>query len=277
VSSVVHLHADIPAMHPSAAVLGTERFGAGVAIGPHEVLTAHYLVLGAARTRVTALDGDARAVLHAAVDHETGLAVLTLAGKELHPARLASAASVRPGLPVFLLTCTSDSERKGATGVVTEVGPFEAFWEYMLDRAIMTTAVNPGLAGGPMFDGSGSVIGVVSLGLSAIGRYSLAIPTDLHSARPEFTPRAWLGIYPQGYDGGVVITGVVASGPAAHAGVERGDLVLSVDGRPVSTLRELYDRIWSKRPGAPLSLQILRDSAIRVVEIVSGDRYDFYK
>jgi serine protease DegS len=274
---VVHLHAEIPATHPSAAVLGGERFGAGVAIAAHEVLTAHYLVLGATRTRVTGFDGEARAVSHASVDHETGLARLTLEGKPLHPARLASAAGVRPGLPVFLLTCSTDTQRKGATGHVTEVGPFEAFWEYMLDRAIMTTAVNPGLAGGPLFEPGGSVIGLVSLGLSAVGRYSLAIPADLYLERPEFPPRAWLGIYPQGYDGGVVITGVVADGPAARAGIERGDLVLSVDGEPVSTLRGLYERIWSKPPGAPLSLQILRNSAIRVVEVASGDRYAFYK
>ena len=51
-----------------------------------------------------------------------------------------------------MLTCTSKGERKGATGHVCIVGPFEAFWEYMLDRAIMTTAMNPGLGGGPLLD-----------------------------------------------------------------------------------------------------------------------------
>lgn len=258
-------------------MLGGERYGAGVAIEAHEVLTAHYLVLGARRVQVTGLDGQARTVTSVSVDHETGLAALVLEGAPLRPARLASAAGVRPGLPVFLITCGSHSERKGATGHVSEVGPFEAFWEYRLERAIMTTAVNPGLAGGPLFEPGGEVIGLVSLGLTAVGRYSLAIPADLHLARPEIPRRAWLGFYPQSNDDGVVVTGVVPGGPAERAGLQRGDLILSVDGQPVASLRELYTQVWRKGPGEPLSLRVLRDSSIRIVEVVSGDRYEFYK
>lgn len=243
-------------------------------------------MLGASRVRVSGPDGKAREVLRVALDHETGLALLTLGGPDIRPARLWRGENVVPGLPVFLLTCTSETERKGATGHVSVVGPFEAYWEYMLDRAIMTTAVNPGLAGAPLFGPEGSVIGLVSLGLAAVGRYSLAIPLDLYLSHPErlegelparVRPRAWLGFYPQGHDGGVVLTGVIPGGPADKAGLERGDLILSVDGRAVATLRELYGEIWKRGPGEALGLQILRDSAIRVVDVVAGDRYEFFK
>ncbi|PYQ50558.1 MAG: hypothetical protein DMF78_15380 [Acidobacteria bacterium] len=78
-------------------------------------------------------------------------------------------------------------------------------------------------------------------------------------------------------DGGVVVTGVVDGGPADRAGVTRGDLVLSLDGAPVSSLRELYTALWKRRPGETVGLQVLRDSAIRVVEITAGDRDEFYK
>ncbi len=50
-----------------------------------------------------------------------------------------------------------------------------------------------------------------------------------------------------------------------------------MDGVPVSNLRELYRAIWRKGPGESLGLQILRDSSIRVIEVVAGDRYEFYK
>jgi S1-C subfamily serine protease len=86
-----------------------------------------------------------------------------------------------------------------------------------------------------------------------------------------------VGFYPQGHEGGVAISGLVANGPAEKAGVERGDLVLSVEGQPVSSLRELYRAIWKKRPGDSISFQILRDSSIRVVEVLAGDRYEFFK
>jgi len=283
--SIVFLHSEIPAQHPSAIVLGEERMGTGVAVGPHHVLTAHYLVLGASKLEVAGPEGRGRTVSATALDHDSGLALLALDGPPLPPAEIAPR-PVAPGLPVFLLTCTSERERKGASGHVSMVGPFEAFWEYMLDRAIMTTVINPGLAGAPLFDPDGRLVGIVSLGLAAVARYSLAIPVDLFLARREALERgegrpegrrAWLGFYPQGYDGGVVLTGVVPGGPADKAGLARGDLILSVDGAPVSSLRELYRAIWKKAPGDGLSLQVLRDSAIRVVEVAAGDRYEFYK
>jgi serine protease Do len=287
VASIVFLESRIPAEHPSASVLGEERLGAGVAIGADRVLTAHYLVMGASSVGVTGIDGKRRAVRRVSLDHETGLALVFVEDPPLHPATLGPTDTVEPGMPVFLLTCTGEQERKGATGHVSVVGPFEAFWEYMLDRAIMTTAINPGLAGAPLFDSDARLIGIVSLGLAVVGRYSLAIPADLYLVHREWLEgeggrgrpmsRAWVGLYTQGYDGGVVVSGVVAGGPADRAGMQRGDMVLSVEGHPVSSLRELYRTLWRKGPGDSLGFQILRESAIRVVEVVAGDRYEFYK
>lgn len=287
VPSTVFLRSEVPAKHPSAAILGQERMGAGVAVAPDRVLTAHYLVLGASRVEVVGPDGKPRKVRRTAIDHETGLALLSLDGGPLHPVTFRAAADVTPGLPVFIMTCTGRQERKGAVGHVTAVGPFEAFWEYMLDRAIMTTVINPGLAGAALLDADARLIGVVSLGLAAPGRYSLAIPLELflrhreemerEDGLRERRRRAWVGFYPQGFDGGVVVTGVVPGGPADRAGLLRGDLVLSVDGASVSTLRELYAAMWKRSAGEPLSLQILRESAIRVVEVETGNRDEFYR
>jgi S1-C subfamily serine protease len=285
IASIVFLETRVPKAHPSASILGEERLGSGVAVAPDRVLTAHYLVMGASSVQVAGVDGKSREVQRVTLDHETGLALIALEGPPLMPAVIGPSQVVAPGLPVFLLTCTGERERKGATGHVSAVGPFEAFWEYMLDRAIMTTAINPGLAGAPLFDPDGRVIGIVSLGLAAVGRYSLAIPMDLYLRERRWlegeeesrTPRAWIGFYPQGYDGGVVLSGVIPGGPADKAGLERGDLVLSVEGQPVASLRELYRAIWLRQPGESLGFQILRDSSIRVVDVVAGDRYEFFR
>lgn len=284
IPSLMYLSATIPAEHPSAAVLGSERLGAGVAVAPDAVLTAHYLVLGAAKVELVGSDSRPREVRRIAVDHESGLALLSVEGPPLRPVRIGRADRVEPGLPVFLLTCTGERDRKGASGLVSVVGPFEAFWEYALDRAIMTTVINPGLAGAPLFDPDARLIGIVSLGLAAPARYSLAIPIDLFQMRREgleqggvHSERAWIGFYPQGYDGGVVVTGVVPQGPADRAGLSRGDLILSVDGVTVSNLRELYVALWRKTPGDTLDLQVLRESSIHVVEVTAGDRQEFYR
>jgi S1-C subfamily serine protease len=252
-------------------------------VSPQHVLTAHYLVMGASKTALTALDGRERRVTRAAVHHESGFALISFDGPPLLPVQLGPGASA--GMPVFIVSSTGERERKGATGHISAVAPFEAFWEYMLDRAIMTTVVNPGLAGAPLFDGEARLVGLVSLGLASVARYSLAIPIDLYldhrdeleGAPPRRARRAWVGIYPQGFDGGVVLTGVVPSGPADRAGLTKGDLLLSVDGQSVSSLRDLYQAIWRHEPGQALGVQILRDSAIRTVDVVAADRYEFYK
>ena len=283
--AVVFLRSEIPPDHPSSAILGQERLGTGVAVAEDRILTAHYLVMGARRVEVTGFDGREREVRRTTVDHTTGLALVTVDGPLLRPARIEEEHEPRPGLPIFLWTCTRDGERKSTTGHVSAIGPFEAFWEYMLDKAIMTTAINPGLAGAPLFDLEGRLLGLVSLGLAAVGRYSLAIPVRLYLDRraameAEAGPRsgrAWVGFFPQAFDGGVIVTGVVEGGPADKAGIARGDLVLSLDGHSVSNLRELYTALWRKVPGEVVGLQILRDSAIRVVEITAGDRDEFYK
>jgi S1-C subfamily serine protease len=284
---VVFLRASIPAGHPSAQILGEERMGAGVAVTPERVLTAHYLVMGAAPAEVAGLDGKVRPVARISLDHDSGLALLTVEGAEFEPARLAGEEELQPGDPVFMLTCAGDKERRGASGHVSFVGPFEAFWEYMLDRAIMTTIVNPGLAGGPLLDRHGRVAGIVSLALAAVGRHSLAVPTALFRERrawlesgqgaPGSQRHAWIGFYPQASDDSIAISGVVPGGPAEAAGLQRGDLLVSVDGHAVQTLRQLYRTLWRKGPGDKVGMQVLREEAIQVVEVVAGDRYEFYK
>jgi putative serine protease PepD len=283
----VYLRAEIPAQHPSATILGEERMGAGVAISGEHVLTAHYLVLGASRVELVGLDGRTRDVRRIALDHESGLALLTSGRGDLEPARLGGDRELRPGEAVFLLTCTGEKERRGASGHVSFVGPFEAFWEYMLDRSIMTTMVNPGLAGGPLFDARARVAGIVSLGLAAVGRFSLAIPIALfleqrpRLERGESPPlaerHAWIGFYPQASEDGIAVSGVVPGGPADTAGLQRGDLLLSVDGLAVEGLRQLYEALWQAGPGQLFGMQVLRGESIQVVQVLAGDRYEFFQ
>ncbi len=286
VASLVFLRARIPREHATAAVLGEERLGSGVAVGAQRVLTAHYLILGADELEVRGADGGARQVAGATLDHDTGLALLRLEGPPLRPVRVREEPAA-PGLPVFVLSYTDEGECRGASGHVSAVMPFEAFWEYMLDRAVLTTVVNPGLAGAPLLDLRSRLVGLVSLGLAAVGRYSLAIPAELYlrhrdgleSGRPASArvPHAWVGFFSQAHDGGLVITGIVPSGPADQAGIERGDFIVSVDGQGVHTLRELYLALRRRAPGERVRVQVLRAGALRACDVEAGNRYEFYK
>lgn len=259
--------------------------GSGLLVTPDRVLTASFLVLGADSIEAITLDGCRRFADGLKLDDESGLALISVIGLELPPARLGSGEEAVPGLPVFLMSCTGETERKGATGHIAEVSPFETYWEYMIDRAIMTDAVNPGLTGAPLYSLDGKVIGLVTLHFSAVGRYSIAIPMDAYWGRREelegvAPPRpahAWLGFFLQEQDGAIIVTGVVGRGPAEQAGLRRSDIILSIEGRVVGTLRQLYEEIWKYAPGKSLRLQILRDARIVTIDARAQDRHEFYK
>ncbi len=287
VPSLALLHAHVPSDHPSAGVLGDERKGIGVAVQPNQILTAHYLVLGAGQLALQGVaDGQPRRVETVTLDHDSGLALLSFRGPRLRPVECATQAA-SAGQPAFVLSCTAERECRGATGHITGVRPFEAFWEYMLEKALLTDIVNPGLAGAPLLDARARLLGVVSLGLAAIGRYSLAIPVELYLGEREqlergqpksaLAPRAWIGFYPQHHDKGLVLSGVVPGGPAAGAGLERGDFVLAVDDTEVANLRDLYRVLRAHDPGQTLRMRVLREGQVRAFDVVAGNRHEFYK
>ena len=285
VRSLALIRSQAPEDHPSSELLGEERTGTGVAVSPNQILTVHYLLVGATSIEVVGFDGKPHEVNRLSVDLDRGLGLIEVKDSSLHPARLARE-PVLPGLPVFILTYAEPGERRGATGHVFSVGEFEAFWEYMLDDAIITTAINPGLAGAPLFDREGRVIGIVALSLSGVARYTLAVPVSHFLAHRQelesgdqaraMPPRAWLGVYVHEQEGGVVVVGAVAASPADLAGIARGDVIISVDGEPVSDLRQFYNRLWQRQPGEAVALKVLRDSDIHLIEVAAGDRYEFY-
>jgi serine protease Do len=157
----------------------------------------------------------------------------------------------------------------------------------MLDRAILTTAMNPGFGGGPLLDAFGQMVGVLSLNLNSPKEMSLAIPIDLfHSIRDSILtfgrvvgrrPRPWLGIYSEAVDGGVAVIGLIPNGPASQAGIEVKDVILEVDHLEITGRRELYEALWKRRAGDELLLTIQRDEDMREIRLAGIDRAEFYR
>ena len=284
--SVVHVHARIPETHPSASILGTERMGSGMVVDPDGlVLTVNYVVLGAEEVKVTLLDGrilPAEVLRH---DFVSGLALIRIPEKNLRPLPLRRTADVRLGDEAFIVASVGEGGLRVANGGVSYLGPFDANWEYVLERSIMTTAMNPGLGGGPLLDHHGRVIGIVSLNMNEIGRFSLAIPADCYlDARNAFVTgrstggetRAWLGLFCYAVGERVVIAGVLTGGPGDRAGLKTGDVIVSVDGEDVPDRRTFYRRVWAHRPGEPVTLQIVRGKDLMTLTVASGDAEEFF-
>ncbi|MBI4562081.1 MAG: serine protease, partial [Candidatus Rokubacteria bacterium] len=249
--------------------------------------TVNYVVMGAEKILVSLGQGRRLKAELAAQDFDVGLALLRVKRQGLAPAQLGSSESVDRGEPVFTIASTGPQERRVAGGVVTYLGEFEAYWEYLLDHGIVSSAVNPGFGGGPLFTLKGRLIGVVSLNLNEIIRNSLAIPIEYYReseeellrygrtvSRPK---RAWLGVFAHPLEEGVVVAGLVPNGPGERSGLREGDVIVSLNSEEVPTRKDLYFTLWRHGPGERITLEVLRDNALKRVEVASGDRADFYK
>src|SRR3990172_2595794 len=177
-TSVVHIHTEVPAAHPSTRILGDERMGSGVVVDPAGlILTVNYVVMGGESIQVTFERGRSQRAEIVAQDFEIGLALVRIKRQGLAAVKVAPSDRIERGTPVFALASTGPRERRVSAGVITYLGEFEAYWEYLLERGIVSSASNPGFGGGPLFTLDGRMIGVVSLNLHEIARSSLAIPS----------------------------------------------------------------------------------------------------
>jgi S1-C subfamily serine protease len=188
---------------------------------------------------------------------------------------------------VVAVGSTATQERRVSGGVITYLGEFEAYWEYLLDRGIVSSAANPGYGGGGLFDLMGRLVGILYLNLNEVARNSLAIPVDQFQShadelvrygrvvsRPK---RAWLGVFAHALDEGIIVAGVVPGGPGEVGGIREGDVIVSFDAEEVATRRELYMRLWRHEPGERLSIEVMRENKVRRLEVTGGDRAEFFR
>jgi S1-C subfamily serine protease len=286
--AVVNLHALVPKAHPSSRILGNERMGSGVVVDASGlILTVNYVVMGAPTVDVGFLKGRRVKAEVVAQDFEVGLALVRVKRQGLTAVPLAGGADLSCGEAVIAVSSTGPQERRLSGGLVTYLGEFEAYWEYLLERGIVSSAQNPGFGGGGLFSMTGALLGIVSLNLNEIIRCSLAIPVDNYSehagellrygrvvSRPK---RAWLGVFAHAVDEGVVVAGIVPEGPGDRGGLQEGDVIVSLNAEEVPSRKELYLSLWRHGPGEKLTLEVMRDNRLRRLEITTGDRAEFFK
>jgi len=284
----VTLHVHVPSSHPSVPVLGEERMGSGALVEPDGLLlTVNYVVMGGREITATLPGGQRLQAAVVAQDYESGLAVLQVPLRNHAAAVLGDSRHLSLGQEVFVLASTGPTARRVGSGIVTDLGPFDAYWEYMLESAIQSTAMNPGLGGGPLFDAKGRMLGVTSLNLGQVGRFSLAIPVHhfiehreallREGRRRGQAARAWVGFYPQPGEAGVVVAGVVPDAPASRGGIQEGDVILAVDFCEIENRPQLYRELWKRHPGDRLRFRILREGRSVTVEVEAADRAEFYR
>lgn len=286
--SIVALRAHIPEGAFTAGTLGTLREGSGVVIGDKGlVLTVGYLITEAEEVWLTTHDGRVVAAHALAYDQETGFGLVQALGElDLPALEFGDSSQARLGdAAVF-----ADGQGEAVRTAIVAKQEFAGYWEYLLDEAIFIAPAHPSWGGAALIDTEGKLLGIGSLRLQMIhnGKVSdinMVVPIDL--LKPILgelltrgtvakAPRPWLGVFSAESNGDVVVMNVSDNGPAAQAGLQRGDVISDVADAKVAGLADFYRKVWESGPaGASVPMRIVRDGREKWVRVASADRNSF--
>jgi serine protease Do len=266
--------------------------GSGVVVTPDGfMLTSAHVVAGSdGGARASFVDGSEVGVELVGTDPLSDLAVLRADGRDLAPAELGDANSLRVGQLVVAIGNPHGFAGSVTAGVVSALGrslPVRARAAGRIVENVIQTdaALNPGNSGGALADGRGHVVGV-NTAVAGVG-LGLAVPINDTTRKiigalmseGRFR-RAYLGIAggPRPLpprlareldrETGVEVVEVVEGSPAAKAGLRAEDLIVEVDGIPVSGVDDLQRLMAGELIGETVLLATVRDGRLAKVELV---------
>jgi putative serine protease PepD len=264
------------------------------------IVTNQHVVSGAGSISVRFWDGSTYEAEIVGTDRSTDLAVIRVdaPASVLEPLLLGDSSQVAVGDGVVAMGSPFGLEGTVTSGIVSALHrQMTAPNEFTITDSIQTdAAINHGNSGGPLLNARGRVIGVnaqiesESGGNDGVG---FAIPSNtvrsivaqlLESGKVE---HAYLGVKMTTVPDGVAVTEVVSGTPADEAGLQAatgtdtiggqeiptgGDVIVAVDGTPISSSAELQSAVDAKRPGDAISLTVVRNGETRTLRAVLGTR-----
>ncbi|MFI5802901.1 S1C family serine protease [Streptomyces sp. NPDC051561] len=282
----------------------SEGLGSGVVYDDkgHVVTNAH--VVGEEKEfKVTvATGGDPLAAKLVATYPEQDLAVIKLnkVPGGMKAARFGDSTKVEVGQIVLAMGSPLGLSSSVTQGIVSAVGRTVSeprtgggTGATIANMVQTSAAINPGNSGGALVDLDGSVIGIPTLAASdpqmgggAAPGIGFAIPAAMvrtvadqiiKDGKVTDSGRAALGISGRTVLGddfrpaGVAVASVEKGGPAAKAGLEPGDVLIGLDGKPVETINSLTEALASMKPGQQVKVEYQRDGAEKVAEVTLGE------
>lgn len=265
----------------------SEGMGSGVIVSPDGyIITNHHVVGSADEIEVMLYDGRVLPAKLVGTDQLTDVAVIKIGGKGHPHAEFADSDDLRVGQFAIAIgnpfgldhTVTLGIvSARGRRGIVGAGGSYEDFIQ-------TDVAINPGNSGGPLVDLEGKVIGINSAIFSRSGGYQgigFAIPANLAKTimdrlvKVGYVERAWLGVVLQDMtadlaafwetprSGGALIAQVIRGSPAARAGLQVDDVVVSVAGKRVRNSGDLRNRVAHTPVGETIEIEYVRDGRRR--------------
>jgi putative serine protease PepD len=253
-----------------------------------DIVTNQHVVAGASSITVRFKDGTQAKATLVGSDPTTDLAVIRVhvAASKLHPLSLGSSSSVRIGESVVAIGSPFGLPSSITSGIVSATGrTITSPNSSPIAGAIQTdAAINKGNSGGPLIDARAKVIGVNAQIDSSTGGNNgvgFAIPVDTvkqvasQLVTSGSVKHPFLGVQIANQVAsprGVKVTSVVSGSAAAKAGLQAGDVVLSVDGKAVTTSAQLQAAIAAHEPGDAITLRVDRSGLTRTIKATLGTR-----
>ena len=291
-TSILTIQSQIPEDGFTAQTLGEQRSGSGVVIRDSGlVLTIGYLIMEADNVWLADSDGRVTPAHALAVDAETGFGLVQALGDLNCPAlELGHSSEAKLGDQV---TVAAGAGTKPVRAMIVGKQEFAGYWEYFLDEAIFTSPAHSFWGGAGAIDSEGRLIGVGSLHVEQLSPrtgprdINMIVPIDLLPpilddlltyGRVNKPARPWLGVFSAENGDGIIVASVAENGPAAEAGLRRGDVLAGVGGSEIESLGDFYRKIWSRGPaGVEIPIEIVREGKAIGLRVRSADRSSFMK
>ena len=273
---------------------GGEGSGSGVLFTPDGfLLTNHHVIRGMSRVRVRTHDGREIAGRIVGADPWTDLAVVQAEASGLPHATLGDSAKARVGQLVVAIGSPYGFDSTVTAGVVSALGrTLRSITGHLVDNVIQTdAALNPGNSGGPLVDSGGQVIGINTAVIAPAQGICFAIPVNMarhilpQLMRHGRVVRGYLGLHGRdvplprarareyGLDQStaVEILAVETGGPADAAGLDEGDLLVTLGDAPVTAIDSLHKRLMELPVGEPTEVIFLRGERRIARSVVPGE------
>jgi serine protease Do len=279
---------------PPATPRGFEQHGLGTGVIVDTdglILTNNHVVAGADEVTVTLSDNRQLKAEVVGTDKATDVAVLRVEANGLHAATLGDSSKLQVGEWALAIGSPFGLDQTVTAGIVSAVGRANVGITDYEDFIQTDAAINPGNSGGPLVNLRGEVIGINTAIASRNGGYQgigFAIPSNMARDVMESivkdgqVTRGYLGAMIQdlnedlaesfGFDTaeGVLVGDVVEDGPAAKAGLQPGDIVVSFDGKKMANANQLRNAVAATDPNTASKLEIYRDGNRRTLTVTIG-------
>ena len=268
--------------------------GSGVIVSAHGyILTNHHVVEAADEIEVGLADGNKLRAKVIGTDPETDLAVLQVSRNDLPAITFGQAESVKVGDVVLAIGNPFGVGQTVTMGIVSALGR-SGLQINTYENFIQTdAAINPGNSGGALTDAAGNLIGVNTAIYSRTGGslgigFAIPVSTAKHVMEQIIetgnVTRGWIGVEAQeitpelaesfrlSSTTGALIAGVLKGSPADRAGVKPGDILVSIDGKPVPDPTAMLNIVASLTPGRSAVVRIRREQKELELPLEVGKR-----